>query len=45
LIQSEYYVYTFSGIIGAIGGYLGMFLGFLFWQLGGDDIAKIPSKD
>jgi hypothetical protein len=33
MIQSEYYVYTFSGIIGAVGGSLGMFLGDEFDQI------------
>ena len=32
LPQSEYYVYSLSGIVGTVGGSLGMFLGFSFWQ-------------
>ena len=41
LFKSEYYVYTIGGIIGAVGGSLGMFLGFSFWQMGGDLITRM----
>ena len=43
--QTEYYVYSFSGIVGAVGGSLGMFLGFSFWQFGGDLVKKFSSGD
>jgi hypothetical protein len=42
---TEYFVYTFTGILGSVGGSLGLFLGFSFWQLGVDLLAKAPLKD
>ena len=38
--QGEYFIYSFSGILGTVGGSLGMFLGFSFWQTGGDLIRR-----
>ena len=43
--QTEYYVYTFGGIVGAVGGSLGMFLGFSFWQLGKDIVSKVSRQE
>ncbi len=34
LTRTEYYIYSFSGALGVVGGSLGMFLGFSFWEIG-----------
>ena len=33
MVYEEYYVYDFNGMLGSIGGSLGMFLGFSFFDL------------